>query len=798
MKSEIRILALSALALLAGSVVMADTPAAAPMIPDLPWEKRSDWIDVTTDVTPVAKGDGIADDTDALQAGFKAMKHGSVLCLPAGTYRITRTLLLGGPTNLGGIDNAAIIGHGRSTRIVWDSESDTAMIKELGYTHANFTGFLLNGRGKASAGVQHSSFRFGTNMRYQHVAFLNMSGNGVSVGVPRHMGFDGKANGLQTAETVFENCVFENCFRGMYIGNYNDYDYVFDGCEFRNCGYGIVDDYGCEYVRNCHFERSKIADILEHGCHGSAAWRCSSYGSGAFIDYSTPTAPFMMQDCNIDAWSDRRGAVLLNGAPFAISDCTIGNPATSLVPEEFRDRIPIWSVKIICKEAQRVILSDSTYAFKGQLLPLTRKDVLGDCALGFDTGRVYDIPAGERSGCLIKSAKQSFLKTSVPMPGKIFDAKRDFGAKGDGKADDTEAVQKTIDAARTQGKGAMAYLPAGQYNISKTLEVSGSNWTLAGAAVVATTLDWVSKEPGAVVHVSDPDHVAVENMGIGHNLTSKNEEDILQTSIGSRPSFVTYDRIYVYNPCYDKKTDHPAEYYRRRGLHCKALKKDDTVLVKYIGGNVHIEDSAAATILFGVISGPIVVEGKSKERGGFVGALTKFSGGEDPCILVRDSNSFVVSDLYMEGTPSNVYLAGNDGDAPGRVTIQGAKYQRGGEWQTNSPAVTENYHGELSIVLDSMADPTERFVVNGSNSMSFLLLGVGFSDTIASLQGSPAMKLHCLANEGWKDKTINFDCPPSVKDTDFSAAAPQAAHAFDDLRKLGETDLKINYPDVLR
>ena len=91
------------LALLAvGSCVRADTPDAAPMIPNLSWEKRSDWIDVKTDVTPAAMGDGVADDTDALQAGFKGMKQGSVLYLPAGTYRISRTLLLGGEQSMAG------------------------------------------------------------------------------------------------------------------------------------------------------------------------------------------------------------------------------------------------------------------------------------------------------------------------------------------------------------------------------------------------------------------------------------------------------------------------------------------------------------------------------------------------------------------------------------------------------------------------------------------------------------------------------------------------------------------------
>ena len=694
MHSPFRRFALMTLTLWAlGSVVR----AAAPMIPDLPWQKRSDWIDVKTDVTPAAKGDGIADDTAALQAGLQAMKSGSVLYLPAGTYRLTSTLRLGGPQGHGGIANAAIIGNGRSTRIVWDGPPDSSMILELGFTHGNYLGFVLDGRGQARIGVQHSSFMFGTNLLYRDVAFLNMTGNGVSVGLPRHKGYGDRFEGLETAETVFDNCLFENCFRGMYIGEYNDYDFVFNGCEFRDCGYGIVDYYGCDYVRDCHFEGRKVADLLEHSCHGSAVWRCSSYGSNLFLDFSTPTGPYVMQDCNVDAWGDRRGAVLLNGAPFAMADCLLGNPATSLLPEDLRDNTSLWPVKIMDKEAQRVVLSDSFITLKGQVVPLTRKDVLGDSGLGFDCGKVYDIPAGQRTGCLIKSAHQSFLQTSVAMPGHVFDARRDFGAKGDGRADDTAAVQQTIAAARAQGQGALAYLPAGQYRISQTLEIGGANWSLAGAAVAATSLDWAGLAGGTLIHVSDPDHFTLENLAIGSNPNSNNDEDLLQTSTGAKPSFITYDRVYVYSASYLNKTSHPAEYYRRRGLHLPGLKQNDTVLVKYIGGNTHVEGSAAATILFDVLSGPIVVEGKSKDRGGFVGALTKFSSGEDPCVLIRDSLSFVATDIYMESTPNNVYLAGNAGDPPGRVTVQGAKYQRGNqEWQQNPSAVTDNYHGELN------------------------------------------------------------------------------------------------------
>ena len=205
--------------------------------------------------------------------------------------------------------------------------------------------------------------------------------------------------------------------------------------------------------------------------------------------------------------------------------------------------------------------------------------MLGDSGLGFDCGKVYEFPAGTRSGCLITSARQSFLKTSVPMPGKIFDARRDFGARGDGRADDTAAVQRAIDAARKEGNGAMAYLPAGAYKITGTLEIGGANWSLAGAAVGATRVDWAGPAGGTLVHVADPEHITIENIAIGGNPNSTNDEDILQTTTGANPSFITYDRVYVYSASYLDKSSHPAEFYRRRGLHCQGLGKDDTVLV---------------------------------------------------------------------------------------------------------------------------------------------------------------------------------------------------------------------------
>jgi hypothetical protein len=55
---------------LAAGLAAASCTSAARAIPELAWEPRSDWINVRTDVSPRAVGDGAADDTAALQAAL--------------------------------------------------------------------------------------------------------------------------------------------------------------------------------------------------------------------------------------------------------------------------------------------------------------------------------------------------------------------------------------------------------------------------------------------------------------------------------------------------------------------------------------------------------------------------------------------------------------------------------------------------------------------------------------------------------------------------------------------------------
>ncbi len=90
---------------------------------------------------------------------------------------------------------------------------------------------------------------------------------------------------------------------------------------------------------------------------------------------------------------------------------------------------------------------------------------------------------------------------------------KDFGAVGNGKADDTVAIQKAIDAASLQSGGELL-IPAGNYRISKTLRIEkssgliirgqgNSNWRLQSVygrqgKNSSTTLYWCG-EPGGVM-----------------------------------------------------------------------------------------------------------------------------------------------------------------------------------------------------------------------------------------------------------------------------------------------------------
>ncbi len=77
-------------------------------------------------------------------------------------------------------------------------------------------------------------------------------------------------------------------------------------------------------------------------------------------------------------------------------------------------------------------------------------------------------------GTFAQKARYAF-----PDDASVLNARRDFGAKGDGKADDTEALQRGIEAScgsdkAHRGKSNVLYLPNGTYRVTKSLVVKSA------------------------------------------------------------------------------------------------------------------------------------------------------------------------------------------------------------------------------------------------------------------------------------------------------------------------------------
>jgi len=725
-----------------------------PQIPSLAWTPRSDWLNVK-DVG--AAGDGKTDDSAAIQKALDAIEAGSTLYLPPGNYRVTRTVRLTGP-----LIGVSVIGHGRDTTLVWDGEAGGKLFADDGIAYARYTGIQFDGRGKAAVGFHHDSHkRFETEVRHVHLAFRNFTDAAV-LAEPRDR--------YALAETEFNNCLFEDCGRGVVFVSFNDYNYTFDGCEFRRCGVAIDCSHGNFYARNTHFAGSREVDIRSRPEHGSSVRRCTSVGSRAFLVHHNGVSPMTIQDCHVDGWTNPDGAVVLSSAPVVMFDCAFTGGPAGQPPVHIR------------AGNQRLVVSENRATGAPHVIRPGHK------------GRVYAVPAGVRRGS-VKSASQRFLRSEAEVPGRVFDAKTDFGAKGDGRSDDTAAIQETIDAARHHGDGAIAYLPTGRYNIHETLQITGSDFYVGGTGF-RSSLVWRGAEGGTMIHVSNPQGVTLEHIAVGNHDSGQmnNAIDVLQTG-SERPSRMTYDGVFAYG-MYQKRPN-------VKGFHFRGLTEHDTVVAPHVQGNLRFIDSARATVLLNCsYEGSIIVEGRDPRRGGFLGSMTRLATITTHGLYLRDNHSIVMSDFYVEQAMDGIVLEGQADQAPGRATIQGAKvdFTHGGKGQDGMVLDSRNYHGKVFFGPNQFYASLPRVPIRhtGEAELDLFLWANSFYQTHLEVEPKGTLRLHRIANHGVamddKDKTLSHEnrAEDSLPADEFHRLVP----ALDDLRRLGEVDLTLNHSDA--
>ncbi|MHB0998389.1 MAG: glycosyl hydrolase family 28-related protein [Armatimonadota bacterium] len=717
-------------------------------LPILNWEPRSDWLNVKTSG---AIGNGITDDTDAIQKTLDQVKDGSTVYLPEGTYRITKMLTLRGP-----LHGILVVGHGRNTTIIWDGEIGGKLFMDDGIAYSRFVGITFKGQNKASIGFWHySDRRFETEVRHQHLAFFDFTEAGIKAD-PNDQ--------YALAETTFENCLFVRCKCAVSFVQFNDYDFTFDGCEFQQSDTAIDCVHGNFYIRDCRFEGSKVVDIHAFPEHGSSVRRCTSVGSNAFIAFDQPVGTMTIQDCHVSAWKNPDGAILLGGAPVIIFDCVFTNPPSKNPPVK------------INKVDQKLIISQNISKASGKVF-------YPDSA-----GEFYTVPGGTHKGS-ISSFTQRFLTDNINIPGKVFDAKRDFGAKGDSITDDTSAIQKTIDAARNFGKGSIAYLPTGTYVVKKTLSITGKDYYVGGSGWYCRLL-WKGAEGGTTIEVHNPLNVALENINVGSHDVGDSNNGIDINQIGSdKPSRMTYDGVWGFG-MYQRQPF-------RKGFRFNNLGKNSVVVMPHVNANMHFLDCAQATILANCsYEGSIVVEGKDTRRSGLIGIQTRLATLVTHALYLRDNQNFVASDFYIEQADNGYKIEGSSTLPAGRVTIQGAKIHLNNAGNASTAMEINNYHGKIFLGHNQFyIEPKEtRIRHTGDSTIDLYVTACSFYDSKPDIRKGDAANIYFIGNQSFGMQTVQYDAKDLLPRTGLS----DLVYMMDDLRRLGETDLKLNHQQVMK
>jgi hypothetical protein len=723
-------------------VVTKGTVGASPDIPSLNWQPLSDWINVKTSVSPDAIGDGVADDTAAIQAALNMTNVGKTVYLPAGTYKITQTLAMHGPA-----PGSTIIGNGRDTRIVWGGAAGGTMFWSDGIAYSRYVGLSWDGSNIAAVGFDHASTKtFETEVQHQDESFRNFTSYGIRVGNNQI---------VASAEILYRNCLFTNCNTGIGLLTMNDYDNTIDHCEFENCNIGVHAPHGNFYARDSHFQNSSQADFVFSSEHGCSVRRCTSTGSAQFISVASSVTTLTVQDCQIANWTTNTEAIYLDSPSAVIFDCAFTNGPTNSFP------IGTYASTLFCNNNP------------SNLATLTR---------GKMARSIYTIPNGTLTRVLT-NANQTFLQETAAVPGKIFDAKVNFGAIGNGITDDTTAIQSTINAAMSYGQGAMAYLPTGSYVVKQTLSVRGTNYIMGGSGFQCGLI-WKGATGAPTITVSNVQNVTLVNFcaGGGNFGTMTNGDDIWVTSASNQPCRLTVDGVYVYGRYALNPDVH--------GIHFDSLPAGSVIVVPVVQGNIRITNCAQATLLFRTsYEGTLTLRGPGSTNN-MPGFLFRLATITDPALQVFDNQSVVMSDFYVESSYEIATISGGNGQGPGAITIQHPKSSL--EYTTNNPYLAMNdYNGRIflgEMQFYPQGPGNTVFQSTNSTSLQLILAGGVWYNTQPVFNLDVNTTLTLMGNVG-----IGTTATTAIPDSGITSQSQiNLSLALDDLRRLGQLDYSLS------
>lgn len=243
------------------------------------WHATLDSFFTVTDPAYAGVGDGTADDADAFDAAIAATQSGSfgvtgaILCIPAGQYRLTRTVdftrFAGQVVGAGqGNSPAYTSGAGNGSAITWDGNNTTPMFKVLDSQNIKFSQLRFEGKdtSKPTYGIEFNNAggTAGTNQSCVvedcYFGRYPWTTQGTNKGlITNGIGFTGTDG--NNDQFRINRCTFSrHTGIGINIPNGQSVWGSIDDCVFDTCAYGIQTSASVQ-GRNWQFNASTTADI---------------------------------------------------------------------------------------------------------------------------------------------------------------------------------------------------------------------------------------------------------------------------------------------------------------------------------------------------------------------------------------------------------------------------------------------------------------------------------------------------------------------------------------------------------